>query len=345
MDKPLQVDYRIHAPVELAARLEVRGFTTLLGRSGIGKTTLLKAVAGLIPAAGAPFEGLPPEKRPIGYMPQSYALFPHLSAIENVAFPLLALPRQTRLGQAATLLLQMGLSKELHHLPSQLSDGQQQRVALARALARQPKLLLLDEPTSALDTFTREEVMHDVIDRLRQTGIPTLAASHDTALAQLSDHLAVLTEEGVAQQGSPEEVFAHPVSRAVARLVGLADTFPGKVVRTSGPWVDIDTAAGELVARDVKDLTPGETVYWGIRKEEIRLVRVGRTQCGEASENLIDGRIVKLLPRGLSTELRFEGPISLSLTVPRHQRERLALIPHTDVQIALDPRFVHLMSR
>jgi molybdate transport system ATP-binding protein len=138
----LEVHYRLRWPIALEARFQIRGFTALLGESGVGKTTLLKALCGLIPAEGTPYSGLPPEKRPVGYLPQDLALFPHMTALENVAFPLSGRGK----GEALALLARVGLLEHAHKRPQALSGGQRQRVALARALARKPELLLLDEP-------------------------------------------------------------------------------------------------------------------------------------------------------------------------------------------------------
>lgn len=344
MGPAIDVDYRVHAPVELAASFTVRGFTTLLGRSGVGKTTLLKALAGLVPAQGSPFQGLPPERRPVGYMPQSYALFPHLSALENVAFPLLSRPPRERIKEAEKLLERMGLSRMLHHLPGQLSDGQQQRVALARALARQPQLLLLDEPTSALDDFTRQELMPDLIERLSVTGVPTLVASHDVELAQLGDHIAVLTEDGIEQEGGPHEVFARPNSTAVARLVGLGNVFPGRVLRHEGLWLVLETAAGELLARQAPGAVVGRNIHWGIRAEEIRLLGVGEPPRGQG----VEGRIGEVIARGLTTRIRLESPLPLEISVSRLgglPAAGLELSPGSRVQLDLEPEVVHVMLR
>src|SRR5260370_25710084 len=151
----MRIDYRIDYPVRVDVVFEVEGFTILLGQSGEGKTALLRALAGLLPAQGEPFGGLPPQHRQVGYLPQGYALFPHLRAWENVAF---GLPRgQQRRTQAQDLLSRVGLMELAEHYAPALSGGQQQRVALARALARTPQLLLLDAPSSALDAGTRDQ--------------------------------------------------------------------------------------------------------------------------------------------------------------------------------------------
>ncbi|MDE2581559.1 MAG: ABC transporter ATP-binding protein, partial [Rhodospirillales bacterium] len=215
----LAVDLTLTRPVALAARFAVRGFTVLLGASGEGKSSLLKALAGLLPARGAPFDGLPAHRRPVGYLPQGAALFPHLPVWRNVAYALDGSRRKRR--QAAMAWLdRLGLGALAERYPAQLSGGQQQRVALLRALARHPALLLLDEPTASLDAATGEAIMREVIARLHELGIPALVATHDALLAAMADHVAVMHGRQVVQEGPPEAVFAAPADPAAAELLG-----------------------------------------------------------------------------------------------------------------------------
>ena len=214
-----EIDYTLTAPLPLRACFTVSGFTALLGRSGEGKTSLLRALAGLLPATGTPWQGLAPEHRPIGYLPQETRLFPHLSVLENTAY---ALRGKTRLAQARALLAELGLEELVARQPHQLSGGQAKRVALARALAHGPDMLLLDEPSAGLDRQTRDETL----DWLKQTanarGIPVLAATHDYDIAAEADTLALLAEGRIIQHGIAASVFAAPVSRAAAELLGLS---------------------------------------------------------------------------------------------------------------------------
>jgi len=184
----MEIDYRLDQPLRIEARLTVTGFTVLAGASGEGKTSLLKAIAGLLPAAGEPYAGRPPQRRPVGYLPQGYALFPHLRAWENVAF---ALPeRSARRAAALALMARLGIAGLAEQFPHALSGGQQQRVALARALGREPELLLLDEPTSALDPATRDAVFSELVEEIRRIGLPTLTVTHDVHLAAMADRMA-----------------------------------------------------------------------------------------------------------------------------------------------------------
>lgn len=222
----MRIDYRMTYPLRLEACADIHGFTVLLGRSGEGKSSLLRAIAGLLPAQGSPFGGLPPQQRAVGYLPQGYALFPHLNAWQNVAFPLDGAARHHT---AMDWLQRFGLAEFAEHFPAQLSGGQQQRVALARAMARQPALLLLDEPTSALDASTRDDVMAELVAQVHDLGVPALAVSHDPHLAALADHLLVLHEGRIVQQGPPDQVKAAPASAAVARLLGQRNLFRARI--------------------------------------------------------------------------------------------------------------------
>jgi len=212
------VDYRLETPIALHAQFEIRGFTALLGRSGAGKTSLLKALAGLAPARGTPNASLPPEARAIGYLPQNSALFPHLTALENVAYPLRGADRFAR---ASALMEELGLSPLSPLAAPKLSGGQAQRVALARALAGGATLLLLDEPSAALDATTRDATLAWLIKTITTRAIPTLAATHDPAIARLADWIALLADRRIIQQGTPRAVFNEPKTPAAAEILGF----------------------------------------------------------------------------------------------------------------------------
>jgi ABC-type Fe3+/spermidine/putrescine transport system ATPase subunit len=269
----MRIDYRIERPVRLQANFEVEGFTILLGQSGEGKTMLLRAIAGLLPADGEPFGGLAPQHRPVGYLPQGYALFPHLRAWENVAF---ALPRgRQRRAQALELLARVRLADMAERYPAALSGGQQQRVALARALARKPQLLLLDEPSSALDAATRDEVMAELISEMHEFGLPALAVSHDPHLAALADRVAVMSGRRIVQQGAPTEVLSRPASPAVARLLGHRNLFTARVVgheNSSTTLLRWEAANGTALRLPLQsELTAGHLVQWMIAPTAVRL--------------------------------------------------------------------------
>jgi len=298
----LHVKLHIRLPIALDANFEVRGFTALLGASGEGKSTVLKALAGLVPSQGEPFAALPPQRRPVGYLPQGYALFPHLRAWENVAYALggkLAAQRQAAIG----LLQSVGLASQIDLRPSQLSGGQQQRVALARALARSPQLLLLDEPTSALDTTTRDDIMAELVSRMHQLCIPALAATHDAGLAAMADWVVLLSERRVIQQGPPAEVFARPVSVAAAALLGVRNRFAARVLRhiperglTLLQW---DGANLPLYAPLMSSHPVSALVDWAISPDDVRLPPLKPGLAGD-TENPLQGEIEHLVVQGAS---------------------------------------------
>ena len=205
-------------------------FVSLLGPSGCGKTTLLRIVCGIetpelgqVLMQGQDITAWPASQRRFGVVFQSYALFPNMTAMENVRYGLSGLPRREAAERAAEMLALVGLPEQAGKFPSQLSGGQQQRVALARALAPRPRLLLLDEPLSALDAQVRQELRAEIRALQQRLGITTLMVTHDQdeALA-MSDRVVLLARGQIAQQGAPRELYEQPASALVAGFIGHA---------------------------------------------------------------------------------------------------------------------------
>ncbi len=270
----IAVDLTLTRPVAVRARFTVQGFTALLGASGAGKSSLLKALAGLLPAAGTPFAGLPAERRPVGYLPQAAALFPHLSVWRNVAYGLDG-ARDARRAAALAWLDRLGLGDLADRSPHQLSGGQQQRVALLRALARRPALLLLDEPTSALDAANREASLAEVRGQLRALNIPALVATHEPMLAAQADRVAVLHGGRIVQEGPPAALFAAPADPDAAALLGWRNVFAATVLGDDGhggllaAWEQ----AGCMLRLPARPgLGVGRAVRWGIPAGAVRLL-------------------------------------------------------------------------
>ncbi|MFE5189644.1 ABC transporter ATP-binding protein [Streptomyces sp. NPDC056628] len=217
--------------LDVALRAAPGDVVALLGPNGAGKTTALRALAGLVPLSaghlrldGADLARTPPEARPVGVVFQDYLLFPHLSALDNVAFGPRChqVPKAAARAQAAAWLERMGLAEHAASRPRRLSGGQAQRVALARALATRPRLLLLDEPLAALDARTRLDVRARLRHHLADFEAVAVLVTHDPLDAMvLADHLVVVEEGRVVQEGGPADIARHPRSDYIARLVGL----------------------------------------------------------------------------------------------------------------------------
>lgn len=209
----------------------------LLGPSGCGKTTTLRLISGFEQAdrgsvtiedkvLESPDRHVAPQDRGIGFVFQDYALFPHLSAIENVAFGLTDIPKHKRKVYAEEVLCRTGMGDYQDRNPSELSGGQQQRVALARAIAPKPKFVLLDEPFSNLDAMLRETTRKEVRDILKKAGMSALLVTHDQEEAlSFADRIAVMNEGRIEQVGTPEEVYYHPQTKFVAQFLGRTNLF------------------------------------------------------------------------------------------------------------------------
>jgi putative spermidine/putrescine transport system ATP-binding protein len=254
-------------------------FVSLLGPSGCGKTTLLRIVAGLLSADrgtvrldGQDITALPPHKRDVGVVFQNYALFPHLTVAENVAFGL----RARRHGAAETREA-VARFLDLVHLADfadrsvrALSGGQQQRVAVARALAVQPKLLLLDEPFSALDRKLRETMQIELRRLLRELGTTSVFVTHDQDEAlTMSDRVAVMNRGAIEQFDTPEAIYQRPATAFALEFVGLSTRLGGTVVGTENGLVTIETAFGRLQAPG--SFAVGAPVLLAVRPERIRV--------------------------------------------------------------------------
>jgi ABC-type Fe3+/spermidine/putrescine transport system ATPase subunit len=257
-------------------------FTTLLGPSGCGKTTTLRIVAGFyapdrgdVLIGGARVNDIPPHRRNTTLVFQEYALFPHMTVAENVAYGLRMrrVPRVEQRHRVARALEMVGLSRLEEKFPHQLSGGQQQRVAVARALVVEPEVLLLDEPLSNLDAKLRTRVRTELRQLQQALGKTTLYVTHDQEEAlSMSDRIAVMDRGRVVQVGPPHEIYSRPATRFVADFVGLANFAPGRVGGFAGAAVEVDTAVGRLLVRcPERRPAPGDAVMLVIRPEAVRL--------------------------------------------------------------------------
>ncbi len=283
----------------------------LLGPSGCGKTTLLRMIAGFCaPDAGViRFDGervndLPPHRRNTGMVFQNYALWPHLTVYENVAFGLTvpgrAPPAAERRRRVLAMLERVQMAALADRLPQRLSGGQQQRVALARALVIDPACLLLDEPLSNLDAKLREEMRLEIRQLVRRLGITTVYVTHDQkeALA-MADRCAILRQGRVAQVGPPRELYERPADRFVAEFLGGANLIPGVLRACTAEGATVETAFGCWTAVPPRDTgRVGDPVTLAVRPETIRVAAPG----GAAGSNAFRGRLEDTVYLGAATE-------------------------------------------
>jgi putative spermidine/putrescine transport system ATP-binding protein len=253
-------------------------FVTLLGPSGSGKTTTLNAIAGFVPLVeGDVLVGersiaqLSPSRRDLGIVFQSYALFPHMSVGDNVAFPLRArkVPRRERRRLVATALELVRLGGYAERRPATLSGGQQQRVALARAIVFEPKVLLLDEPLAALDKQLRESMQLELKRLQRSVGITTIAVTHDqTEAMALSDRVAIMRDGRIEQVARPVDAYAAPATRFVATFLGEANLVPSDCPLVAGPAGDTVLLRPEQIVLDGDGIDPRGTVIEAVFQGE-----------------------------------------------------------------------------
>jgi putative spermidine/putrescine transport system ATP-binding protein len=289
--------------------IERSEFVSLLGPSGCGKTTMLRMIAGLLQADrgailldGTDITRIPPHRRDVGVVFQNYALFPHLTVAENVAFGLEARKvSRAEIRQQVPAALELVRMSEFAQRPvTALSGGQQQRVAVARALAVKPKLLLLDEPLSALDRKLRETMQIELRRILRAQGITAIFVTHDQDEALvMSDRIAVMNAGRIEQIGRPAQIYEQPASAFVLEFVGLSSRLSGTVSATDGTTITVDSAAGPLRAH--AGFTRGARVMLAVRPEHITLGLPGE---GDNSVHLTLEDVVYL---GSKTQLYLKG--------------------------------------
>ncbi|MFQ5854162.1 MAG: ABC transporter ATP-binding protein [Anaerolineae bacterium] len=299
--------------------LEIRDgeIMTLLGPSGCGKTTTLRCIAGFVmPDAGDIYLGeqhvtqLPPDRRDIGFVFQNYALWPHMTVYQNLAFglELRRMPKHEIRRRIDEVLALVRLSGFEDRFPRQLSGGQQQRVALARALVIQPSVLLLDEPLSNLDAQLREEMRFEVRELQKQLGITSVYVTHDQAEALvLSDRIAVMHQGELVQVGTPEEIYGRPGNRFVAGFIGLTSFIEGSVS-------EFDEATGHALIATTDHLTirvsdcdlgVGQRVTLSVRPEHIRLCRDSSTVPTQKF-NVLKGKVVRAAYLGDIVDYRIQ---------------------------------------
>ncbi|MBE0471848.1 MAG: ABC transporter ATP-binding protein [Methyloprofundus sp.] len=363
-DSAIQISLQQAAPIPLSVQLDCKSgeLLALVGPSGSGKTTVLRAIAGLYQAQNATIICqdevwqnsaqnlfLAPYQRHVGLVFQNYALFPHMTVLENIQQAITHLPKQQRHAQALELLKKVHLKGLEQRYPKKLSGGQQQRVAVARALARQPKVLLLDEPFSAVDQVTRRKLYRELLALRKSLAVPMILVTHDLEESSLlADRIALLHKGRILQTGAPEWVAAHPKSATIARLMDQQNLFTAQVIshdhaaqKTHLRWHGMAIEAAYQAQFPIN-----EPVCWMIQSGNILLHRRGRPSNGN-NENPLQGQITEYMESSslafLRVQIASHADIHIAINVPLHVAKSNALALHESIGISLLSEGIHLM--
>jgi spermidine/putrescine transport system ATP-binding protein len=345
---------------DLSLEVKEGEFFSLLGPSGCGKTTTLRMIggfeevsAGTVYVGGTDVTDLPPFKRATNTVFQNYALFPHLSVFENIAFGLRrrSTPKREIAHQVAFMLKLVELPGYEERRPNQLSGGQQQRVALARALVNNPRVLLLDEPLGALDLKLRKQMQVELKRIQSEIGITFIFVTHDQEEAMtMSDRIAVMRSGRIEQLGRPEELYERPATTFVAGFLGVSNLLDGEVVGRAGDLVDVRLADGTMV-RAPATATNGETsVRVGVRPEKLRATP-GNGGSGASAEgtNSLTGTVLDASYVGVSTQYLVATADGHKLTVYAQNLETSgaseALADGQAVHLSWKPQHTFVISR
>ncbi|MFC4330404.1 ABC transporter ATP-binding protein [Streptomyces andamanensis] len=324
-------------------------FFALLGASGCGKTTTLRMIAGLEePTGGTVHLGdqdvthLPPYKRPVNTVFQSYALFPHLDIFENVAFGLRRRGIKSVKKQVEEMLDLVQLGEQARKKPHQLSGGQQQRVAVARALINHPKVLLLDEPLGALDLKLRRQMQLELKRIQTEVGITFVHVTHDQEEAMtMADTVAVMNAGRVEQLGSPADLYENPRTTFVANFLGTSNFIEAEIDSRSGDEIVLRAGGGRLTlpgARCPAQTAPGGKVLAGVRPEKISLTHADDADAVPAGRNRITGRIADSSFIGVSTQYVIDSPVCSGFEVYAQNIDRdPRLTPGAEVVLHWNP--------
>jgi len=340
-----------------ALDLSVRAgeFFTLLGPSGCGKTTMLRMVAGFeeptegrVLIDGVDVDGVPPFKRPTNTVFQSYALFPHLSVEDNVAFGLRrkGVPKEDVRRRVRAELERVGLDTEAKRRPRQLSGGQQQRVALARALINQPAVLLLDEPLGALDLKLRKGLQVELKRIQREVGITFMYVTHDQEEAlTMSDRIAVMNRGVIEQLGPPAEVYDRPRTQFVAGFIGVSNLMPGSVTAVRGSDADVHLDSGPTVRAPGDGIATGDRCHLVVRPEKLDIALV--EEQAPAGRPSVEGIVEAAVYLGTATQMivKLSGDVPLTVLVPNADEAERQRLPGAGARVRLSwaPEHMHVV--
>ena len=363
-DSAIHINLHQQHPIPLAVQLECHAgeLLALVGPSGSGKTTILRAIAGLyqpqngnVVCQGELWQNsaqhifLPAHQRHVGLVFQNYALFPHMTVLDNIKQALSDLPKQQRQSQALDLLKKVHLEGLEQRYPKMLSGGQQQRVAVARALARNPKVLLLDEPFSAVDQVTRRKLYRELLALRQKLAMPMILVTHDLEESTLlADRIALLHKGEILQTGTPEYVSAHPKTATIARLMDQQNIFTAEVLKHDAHIQKTRLRWRGMVLDAIyqPQFKVNEQVCWMIQSANVLLHRRDRPSNGDR-ENPLQGQIIEYMESSglanLSVEIDPELKINIIMIVPLHVAKRNRLGLNENIGISLLSEGIHLM--
>jgi spermidine/putrescine transport system ATP-binding protein len=326
-------------------------FFTMLGPSGCGKTTTLRMIAGFeevtegrLTIDDVDMLAIPPHKRPTNTVFQSYALFPHLSVKENVAFGLRrkGVEKKEIDRRVREELERVGLAAEATRKPAQLSGGMQQRVALARALVNLPRVLLLDEPLGALDLKLRKGLQVELKKIQREVGITFVYVTHDQEEAlTMSDRIAVMNKGRIEQIGDPEDVYDRPTTTFVAGFIGVSNLMPG-TVRKTGTQGEVELDSGVHVNTDINGFRPGDRCHAVVRPEKLAI------DAGSDGQPSVEGQVESSIYLGTSTQLivQLPGEVRMTVLVPNADEAERQRLPGGGAKVKLSwaPENMHVVQ-
>ncbi len=344
---------KVTAVEQLDFDIEEGSLVTLLGPSGCGKTTLLRMVAGLehpsagdILIRGKRINDMPTHKRNLGMIFQNYALFPHKTVYDNVAFGLKYrdVPKDEILEKVTQALAMVRLPDVGKRMPSQLSGGQQQRIAMARAIVIEPDVLLMDEPLSALDENLREEMRREVSNLQQMLGITTIFVTHDQREAlSMSDKILVMNQGRKQQQGCPEDVYNEPANHFVADFLGHSNFILGEVVDIDNDHVSVRIETGDvLLAKNKGGFAKGDAVEMIVRAQRLDVFPKDQSNSSEGM-NCFEGRIIDRSYMGGEMSYFIELSSKREINVICMMKKNIHIIGES-VKVQVSPYHCHLIA-
>lgn len=342
--------------VSLGVALGATSTLVLFGPSGAGKTTVLRALAGLerldrgrivfgaetwVETSTGIWVG--PQKRKVGFVPQTPALFPHLTARDNIAYALRG-DRAGRGRRAGELAAMLGITDVLDRRASELSGGEAQRVALARAIAVRPQLFLLDEPFASVDAPTRARLRREIGELIARTSVPTVLVTHDRIDAMtLGDTVAVMAGGRIRQVGPVAEVFSRPIDVDVAESVGVETVVEAVVESESEGMLTVRLGSARLRAVAIDRDAARADVFACIRAEEVALERTASV--GGSARNHLPARVVSIAHEGAIDRVTLDCGFTLTAVITRQAREEMSLRPGSQLFAAIKATSIHIVAR